>query len=95
MRDRWDVIPVEDLDTQGDEVRIKKGRDYQKGASPWKLIGDHDSCWRDSVESFLRDREPTILGFDSVGSWNEVVTLTDDVLKELEALREASRGARR
>lgn len=63
VRETWNVIPQEDLEynEKEEESFVKKGKDYVKGATPWQLIGNHDSCWRDSVESFLRAKKDDIL----------------------------------
>jgi hypothetical protein len=78
VRDCWDVIPVEHLgyDEDLEDTYVKPGHAYVKGESPWKVIGYHDSCWRDSVEKFLAERWEDILTFRGPGSWFEVVDVT-------------------
>lgn len=62
VREHWDVIPTEDLvyNEADDESFVKPGKDYVKGSSPWKRVTYHDSCWRDGVESTLREYAPRI-----------------------------------
>lgn len=68
VRETWDVIPVEDLDIDEDgDSRPKKGKKYNEGATEWKKVADHDSCWRDGVRSILRENACRITGFDMIG----------------------------
>ena len=57
-RETWDVIPLEDLEynEEDDESYVKKGKDYQKGKSPWTLVVSHDSGWTSGVGEILQDR---------------------------------------
>ena len=76
VRTRWCVIPVDDLECDSDhpdDVFVKKGKDYTEGASEWKLIGDHDSCWRDSVLRFLTNDRNEIQGFSSIRGWYSII----------------------
>jgi len=70
-RDRWVVIPIEDLEDE-DDGGPKPGKDYTEGASEWKLIGDHDSGWRGSVEKLCSQRQKDIDSFVG-GSWYQLV----------------------
>lgn len=87
VRDTSDVIPLEDMEEQGEEMVPKKGTGYTKSATEWKLIGDHDSCWRDAVEKLLKDRKNDIIGFS--GSGAGFTTLLAPL--ELDTLREEQR----
>lgn len=58
-RERWTVIP-----TGGD--------DYVEGETPWFKVGDHDSCWRDSLTQI----------FQTYG--NDIITLRQSRLRDLE-----------
>lgn len=56
-RKRWNVISEDHLeyDEDADDMFVKKGFDYEEGASPWEKIADHDSGWRDGVNQALKD----------------------------------------
>lgn len=83
VRDRWCVIAQDDLESDDDgESFVKPGKAYAEGASAWECIGDHDSCWRDSVRDFLGKRENDIQGFEGIGEWSAVVSLTSLALPE-------------
>jgi hypothetical protein len=75
VRSRWNVIAQDDLeyDEASGDTFVKKGADYDEGTSDWECIGNHDSCWRDSVRSFLRKNKNEIQGFSGVGNWYDVV----------------------
>jgi hypothetical protein len=77
-RTRWNVIPNEafEYDAYG-EPYIKEGFDYDKGASEWEKVIDHDSCWRDAVRDILRDNRGDILGLNGAGDWCTVVPAAD------------------
>lgn len=62
VRETWNVIPLDDLEynAEEDESFVKPGKSYDKGASPWQLIGDHDSGWRGRIQDFLRSNEKEI-----------------------------------
>jgi hypothetical protein len=56
-RTRWTVIPLEDLEDDGEgDTYVKDGKDYDEGASEWTLLVCHDSGWRSAVHNFLRDQ---------------------------------------
>lgn len=74
IRERWDVIPLEDLEDEEDGGP-KPGKDYVEGSSGWKLVGSHDSGWRGMVEEFLGKYQ--VGTFDTLGS--EFYTLVDPV----------------
>lgn len=95
VRDTWDVCPVEDMveDDEG-ELVPQRGKKYQKDAGPWKMIGDHDSCWRDSVDTLLKDREADLDGFSSRGEgWYNTISVPVDYAAMIEQAR-AERGIR-
>lgn len=87
VRERWDVIPIEDLedDGQGDTL-VRAGCSYTKGETTWALMADHDSCWTEGVHNILRTHEDKIhLLESSLGNWFQVVR----VPVELETLKSA------
>ncbi len=64
VRKTWEVIPLDDLEyAEGECIGTKPGKEYRKGASEWRKVADHDSCWREGVENILREyeREITVL----------------------------------
>lgn len=75
-RTSWNVIPLEDLeyDAEQDDHYVKKGKDYQAGASEWKKIADHDSGWREGVRELLRENERNIHVFSGL-DWYETVAV--------------------
>jgi hypothetical protein len=82
-RDTWNVIAADllEYDEKTDEDQIKKGHDYDKGASPWILRAFHDSCWTDAIDTFLKTYEKEIDGF-SGSNWFTVVPVEDYVLPD-------------
>lgn len=79
-RERWTVIPQEGLDCDDDgESFVKDGYDYDKGASAWEMIGDHDSCYPDAVARCLAEYERRILGFDGPGDWFRVIDPPEEI----------------
>lgn len=77
VRETWDVIPTEDLETDDEgDTFVKKGKDYQKGAAPWKQVANHDSCWRDGVEGILKEYDRRLLTFTGPG-WFQLVPAKD------------------
>ena len=72
IRERWIVIPLEDLEDADDGgTVVKKGKAYIDGKSEWIKIGDHDSCWPDAVRGILSDKR--ITGFSGLDSWYSVI----------------------
>lgn len=68
-RDCWDVIPLEDMEEDpddSDEMVPRKGKDYVKGQTEWKLLSDHDSCWREGVQQFLSRNRAVITGLNGL-----------------------------
>jgi len=81
-RERWCVIPLEDL-TDDDDPEIKPGKDYNEGAAEWKCHAYHDSGWRtDGIDGILREYAQKIIGF-SGPSFYEVI----EVPAEIEAVQ--------
>lgn len=62
VRETWNVIPTEDLeyDEASDESFVKAGKDYVQGASEWKRVAYHDSCWRDGLNRTLEEYQKRI-----------------------------------
>lgn len=92
-RERWDVIPLEDLeyDDDGDSY-VKKGKDYTKGETEWTMLSDHDSCWRDAVQKLIFDNRHKLASFDGIGSWYKVIPL--QIFPQLAELYKAERKKR-
>lgn len=72
-RDYWDVAPVEDGERTTD--------DYSKGSDDWVLLANHDSCWRDAVDKFLRERGDRIYSFNPPGGWYKIQEPPKDLPK--------------
>ena len=62
-----------------------------KGASPWVCYGYHDSCWRDSVGTILREFHGRINTIDYLFNgdtgWYKHILLTEEQAAELKAVR--------
>ena len=85
VRNRWNVIKLEDLEYDDDgDGSIKPGKSYSTGASDWVMIGDHDSCWRDAVRNFI-DKHKNKLNSFSTSKWYEVVDV-EDFLENVKAV---------
>lgn len=82
-RETWSVVSEKDLEWDENtlESRLRPGASYQDGASPWEKIGDHDSCYPDSIERCLQEYGQRILCFDS-GDWYEVVEPPEGLVDE-------------
>lgn len=78
-RERWDVIPLEDLDydEESEEMLPKKGKDYIKGETPWKLLGSHDSGWSGAVQDFIQLNAYQLDTFDSTDNFYKLVDAAD------------------
>jgi hypothetical protein len=63
---------------------------YVEGATPWVLLGKHDSCWRDAVYGVIRDYICHICTIDTLRGWYKVVAV-DEPLEE--TLAEVIRNA--
>jgi hypothetical protein len=77
-RDAWNVIPLDELayeDDDGEAFVIAGSPGYREGASVWKLLADHDSCWRDGVRSLLQQHRNKLSSF-SGAKWFTVVPVT-------------------
>jgi hypothetical protein len=74
-RRTYTVIPLADLEEGADgESRVKKGKDYNEGATPWEKVCDHDSCWRDGVSKIIWDNRNDLSTFSgSIGEWYKLV----------------------
>ena len=71
-----------------DAVRAPEG-DVDTG---WLLVADHDSCWRDGLQSVLRKYERSISYIDSMfqsDGWYSKHAMTDDEIKDARALVKA------
>lgn len=73
VRESWDVIPIEDLEDE-DDGGPKPGKSYTKGAGPWELVGDHDSCWPDGIKRTVAKNKERINGFSGGGDWYKVIS---------------------
>lgn len=72
-KETWDVIPIEDLEDE-DDGGPKPGKDYVKGETEWKLMSEHDSCWRsDGVQRFLWDIRDKVSILSRIGQWYEII----------------------
>jgi hypothetical protein len=64
VRERWTVIPLEDLEGEDGDEHVKKGKSYNEGHTPWRRVAYHDSCWREGVEQVIKDHQNEILTFN-------------------------------
>lgn len=75
-RERWNVIPLEHLEDDGEgDTFVKAGKDYVNDFPPWKCLGSHDSGWRGFVDNFLEEYANKITGFEGGRPCFQVVTL--------------------
>ena len=54
----------------------------------------HDSCWRDSVQSFIFSNRDELNGFQSllkIGDWYDILTLTPEECEYLSLMDRAKR----
>jgi len=67
VKERWSVIASSDLvyDDNGDASIRKGSRGYVEGSTEWLVAGYHDSCWRDSLNTVLRNNEERIVTLDT------------------------------
>ena len=75
-RDRSSIIQLEDMDYDADgDGTPKPGKSYVKTAGDWKILADHDSCWREGVADFLGEYQNKVSVLDSSAdpSWFKVV----------------------
>lgn len=90
-RTDWNVIRNE----WSDGERLKKGREYIKGQTPWILYGHHDSGWRDAVYDLLWKNRERISHIDTLfnnhGWWTEV-PVNEEFRKELDTIRHHTPG---
>ena len=77
QRETWDVIALEDTEDSDDddgEMVPKRGKGYTEGASEWKLMSYHDTCWRsDGVQRFVQEHSDKLMVFSGLGKWYEFV----------------------
>jgi len=69
------------------EERIDENN--KRHVSPIKHLCYHDSCWRDSVQSFIFEHRDELGGFQSLlklSDWYDVITLTESEQKYLQYL---------
>lgn len=79
VRTSWNVIPLEDLEDDGDgDTFVKKGKDYNEGESAWEKIADHDSCWTDGVDRVLKGEFGDLMTFDGRGSFDALGSSIND-----------------
>ena len=72
VRTKWDVVPVEGIEyDESGYNSLKEGFDYNKGASEWQMIANHDSCWTDGVSDVIRGKFGKIEHLNTIGqdSW--------------------------
>jgi len=89
-RETWNVISLTDLTNEGDAVPLP-GKDYVEGATEWKLLSDHDSCWRsDGVQRFVYENQDKFNVFRGSGfrGWYQIVTPPDNLAE----LKKKQRG---
>lgn len=73
VRNSWCVIPVADMDYDDDgDGTPKPGKKYDEGTSDWAMMCDHDSGWRDTVQSLVFNLRDGVAGF-SGQKWFEIV----------------------
>ena len=85
----WNVIRNE----WSDGYTLDAGHEYVKGATPYVLYGHHDSCWREAVETILREYEKKIVLIDCVfGGLTKPIRVDDDLKKLLKGVITATPG---
>jgi len=60
--------------------------DGEQSFEPMEIIGYHDSCWRDSVDRFIRDNRHKLMQLRCSGSlfgWHDVYDLTPEEVEYL------------
>ncbi len=80
VRERWNVIALEDL-TDEDDPEIKPGKDYTSGGQEWKLVVSHDSGWRSGIDNVIREYSAKITGF-SGSSFYEVIDVPSEIASQ-------------
>lgn len=98
VRDRWSVWQnTEDDDSLGSVQE-------NKGASEWRCLGYHDSCWTEGVERFLCDWKPAdgeapvgsvqgifdrrLEGLGGLGRWYQIMEVDEKMRAELATARD-------
>lgn len=86
VKERWTVIPNNEIDDSGDG--LKPGCDYREGETPWKLASYHDSCWRsDGIDNVIwtnREKINTLSG--DIGHWYKKIEMTPELIDTFENL---------
>ena len=82
-----------DIEWNEAEADASRNPEYVKGVTPWVCYGYHDSCWRDSVESILREFHDRISTIDSLFNgqtgWYKSLELSKEQIAEAKAIRKA------
>lgn len=92
VKERWNVIPNNELDDDGDG--LKPGCDYRKGETPWKLASYHDSCWRsDGVDNVIFSNSKKINHLSgNIMEWYNKIEMTPELMKSFEDLVDSRKG---
>ena len=65
-RETWDVAPIKQEMYNGHNLPGGEIGEYEKGASDWELLVDHDSCWKsDGLHRVLWEYRERIVTFSS------------------------------
>lgn len=79
IRERWCVIPLEDLeDTDDGDTEVKPGKDYNEGQSEWTKICYHDSGWRSAISDLLFKKRDDIRSFAG-NDFYEVIDVPEEI----------------
>lgn len=71
IRKRWNVVALDDLNygPDGEADGLKPGKKYEEGSGPWVQVANHDSCWREGVDTALRGFDIITFSTDVNGDW--------------------------
>lgn len=102
VRDRWSVWNNQVAEPGWD---CEESAKITKGASEWRCLAYHDSCWTEGVERFLCDWKPAdgeapvgsvqsifgrqLDGLSGLGRWYKIVEVDEKMQDELSAARDA------
>lgn len=76
VRKEWERLPIEGLDENED---ILPGFGYEKGATDWKKLSDHDSGWRCAVDDFLWQHRSELGTFSGgFDEWYKLVQVSEE-----------------